>query len=648
MRPLIAKTRTIAGLTMAGLVLIVILAVSLPFVRLADNALRDFLLTTASPWTTPPKDIVIVAITEDTLKDFAYRSPIDRGFLARILTKILAAGPKVVGLDILFDQATEPAKDEALRAVLKSAPHPVIIAYADAANGLTSHQSAYLAHFSEGLATGAVDIAKDRADGTVRNFLPGHDHGDQWHPSLVAAMAATQAIPVPRQALPMTYYRRPGGEPYAFPEYPAQTVALLPTAWFKDKYVLIGTDLPADDRHRTPFALINGPARGTLAGVVIHAQALAQIIAGDHLTLVRGPLMGLLTAFLVGLSIAVAYVNASPYRRVLLVLLLLLALWGAGFAMFHYRGTYVHMVLPSLAIAIANGLASTHLWYRDRQERRFIENAFSHYVSPAYVHSLIAHPEQLRLGGERREVTYVFTDIAGFTTLAESTDPEVMSRLLNSYLDGLCGLFLEHGATIDKLIGDAVVGFFGAPIEQPDHAERAVSLVLAIDAFSQSFRKTQAENGLALGVTRIGAHTGPAIIGNFGGKKFFDYTGLGDTVNTAARLEGANKVFGTRVCVSGPVAALSPAHRFRPIASVVLKGKHEAVDVLQPLGPDSLDGELEVAYRAAYALIERGDASALAAVEDLAARWPDDPLVEFHLQRLRRGETGVRIAMTEK
>jgi class 3 adenylate cyclase len=245
-------------------------------------------------------------------------------------------------------------------------------------------------------------------------------------------------------------------------------------------------------------------------------------------------------------------------------------------------------------------------------------------------------------------VTYVFTDIAGFTTLAESTEPEVMSRLLNSYLDGLCGLFLEHGATIDKLIGDAVVGFFGAPIEQPDHAERAVGLVLAVDAFSQSFRQAQTLNGLALGITRIGAHTGPAIIGNFGGKKFFDYTGLGDTVNTAARLEGANKVFGTRVCVSGPVAALSPAYRFRPIASVVLKGKLEAVDVFEPLRPDSLDTELEATYGAAYALIERGDNGALAALEDLAARWPDDRLVEFHLRRLHRGETGVRIAMIEK
>ncbi len=648
MRPLLAKTRTIAGLTAAGLVLIVVLAVSLPFVRLADNALRDLLITTVSPWTSPPGDIVIVAVTEDTLKSFAYRSPIDRGFLAKVVAKILAAGPRAVGIDVLFDQATEPGKDDALEAVLKSATHLVIIAYADAVNGLTPHQAAFLAHYSEGIATGTVDFAKDRGDGTVRNLLPGRDHGGQWHPSLDAAMAATQGIAVPTDALPMTYYHGARGEPYAFPQYPAQAVAFLPPAWFKDKYVLIGTDLPASDRHRTPFALIDGPGRGNLAGVTIHAHALAQLVAGDRLTLVQGPWLGGLILLLAGLSVVVVYISAGPYWRVFLVLLLLAALWAASIAAFHYRGTYVPLLLPSLAVIIANGLASTHLWYRDRLQRRFIESAFSHYVSPAYVRTLIADPERLRLGGERREVTYVFTDIAGFTTLAEAAEPEVTSRLLNSYLDGLCGLFIEHGATIDKLIGDAVVGFFGAPVDQPNHAERAVGLVLAIDAFCQSFRQSQARDGLALGITRIGAHTGPAIIGNFGGTQFFDYTGLGDTVNTAARLEGANKYFGTRICVSGPVRALSPAHRFRPIASVVLKGKHEAVDVFEPLAADSLEPALEAAYAAAYTLIERGDKGALAAVEDLAAHWPDDPLVEFHLQRLRRGETGVRIALSEK
>jgi adenylate cyclase len=134
-------------------------------------------------------------------------------------------------------------------------------------------------------------------------------------------------------------------------------------------------------------------------------------------------------------------------------------------------------------------------------------------------------------------VTYMFTDLEGFTTLVETEDPVLVTKTLNTYLDRICDLFLDHGATIDKIIGDAVVGFFGAPELQENQAEMAVNLALAVDEFSESFRRVAAEQGLRLGMTRIGINKGKAVIGNFGGDRFFDYTGQGDTVNTAARLE---------------------------------------------------------------------------------------------------------------
>ena len=648
MRPLTAAMRSNAARAAAALALLAILVISWPFVRLADNAARDLMLTTISPWVKPPKDIVMVAVTEDTLKGYPYRSPIDRGLLATVISRVLAAGPRAVGIDILFDQPTEPAKDAALRAVLKSASAPVFIATADAANGLTAAQTTYLKRFSAGLGTGAADLIKDRGDGTVRTLSPGQRRDGSWRPSLVAAMAASQGIAVPSEPMPMTYFRSDKGDPFVFPHYPAHTVALLPPAWFKDKYVLIGADLPTSDRHRTPFALVDGPALGTLSGLAINAHALAQLIAGDRLMVLHGlPLMGAIIV-LAGLGLSIAFFDTGPLTRVLMAMALLAMLWIANVLLLRHSGLFVPPVATTLAVVVANALASTFVWYRDWQNRQFIENAFSHYVSPAYVKTLIAHHDRLRLGGERREVTYVFTDIAGFTSLAEATDAEALTRLLNDYLTGLCGLFLEHGATIDKLIGDAVVGFFGAPIEQPDHAARAVSLLLAIDRFSQSFRAAQAAKGIELGITRAGAHTGTAIIGNFGGAQFFDYTGLGDTVNVASRLEGANKHFGTRICVSGAVAAAAPEHRFRPIASVVLKGKATPVEVLQPLAPDDPDADLADGYAKAYGALERGEACALASFERLATRRPHDPLVRFHLERLRRGESGTTIVLAEK
>ncbi len=648
MRPLTSAMRSNAARAAAALALVAVLAISLPFIRLADNAARDLMLTTISPWTSPPSDIVMVAVTEDTLGAYPYRSPIDRGLLATVISRVLAAGPRAVGIDILFDQPTEPAKDAALRAVLKSASVPLFIATADATNGLTAAQTGYLKRFSTGLGTGSADLIKDRGDGTVRTISPGQYRDGSWRPSLVATMAASQAIVVPSTPMPMTYFHSDKGDPFVFPHYPAHTVALLPPAWFKDKYVLIGADLPTSDRHRTPFAVIDGPALGTLSGLAINAHALAQLVAGVRLTVLNSlPLIGAVIV-LAGFGLGIAFFDTGPFNRALLVAALLAILWIANVLLLRHSGLFVPPLTTTLAVVVANGLASTYVWYRDWLNRKFIENAFSLYVSPAYVKTLIAHHDRLRLGGERREVTYVFTDIAGFTSLAEATDAEALVRLLNDYLTGLCGLFLEYGATIDKLIGDAVVGFFGAPIAQPDHAERAVELLVAIDRFSQSFRAAQAAKGFDLGITRAGAHTGTAIIGNFGGAQFFDYTGLGDTVNVASRLEGANKHFGTRICVSGAVAAACPDHRFRPIASVVLKGKATAVEVLQPLTLDDSDAELVDGYAKAYGALERGEACALSSFEHLAGKWPDDPLVRFHLERLRRGEGGTTIVLVEK
>jgi adenylate cyclase len=648
MRPSIAAATPFAAGLAAAVVLAAVLLAALPFIRIADNAARDLMLTTVSPWTKPPDGIVLVTVTEETLATFPYRSPIDRAFLATILARMLEGAPRAVALDILFDQPTEPEKDEKLRAVLKGAGDKVVIAWADETNGLTPGQSAYLAAFAAGLKVGTADIVRDRSDGTVRTLSTGHRRNGHWIDSLPAALAKSRGAAVPADFLPMTYYRAESALPFAFVTYPAHAVPLLPAPWFRDKLVLIGADLPASDRHRTPFALLNGPERGALAGLAVHAHALAQLVAGDRLS-EAGPLrQGLALAVLSALALLTVRAGIGPHLRILLVLALLAGVWGGAFLLLRATGFLLPPVVPSLAVVTVAGLAATHVWYRDRRQRRFIEGAFSHYVSPAYVKTLIAHPENLRLGGERQEATFVFTDIAGFTGLAEDTDPQVLSLLLNRYLDGLCGLFLEHGGTIDKIIGDAVVGFFGAPVSQPDHAERAVALMLAVDAFSEAFRREQEGLGRAMGATRAGAHCGSAIIGNFGGTQFFNYTGLGDTVNTAARLEGANKYFGTRICVSGAVAEAAPGHRFRPIGKVVLKGKSQPVEVLQPLNAAEAAGALVAAYGDAYARLAARDPGALAAFERLALDWPDDPLATFHLGRLRRGETGSTIALSEK
>jgi class 3 adenylate cyclase len=274
-----------------------------------------------------------------------------------------------------------------------------------------------------------------------------------------------------------------------------------------------------------------------------------------------------------------------------------------------------------------------------------IKGAFSHYLAPTVIDELVADPEKLRLGGERREITALFSDIAGFTTTSEGLAPEELVDLLNQYFTETCDVVLRHGGTIDKIVGDALHLLFNAPVDQPDHAERAVRCGLEL---SECCRRLKTERGLELGDTRIGINTGFAVVGNFGGSARFDYTAHGDAVNTAARLEGANKYLGTLICVSAETRARCGGIAFRPIGKLILQGKHEAVEVYEPLQPGAVSETLLTDYEAAYELMARRDPGARDAFLELAGRFPDDGLICLHADRLRSGEAGDTIRLSGK
>src|SRR5215210_3516209 len=189
----------------------------------------------------------------------------------------------------------------------------------------------------------------------------------------------------------------------------------------------------------------------------------------------------------------------------------------------------------------------------------------SRYFSPNVAERLAGDGSVLDLTGQRREVTSLFTDITGFTALVESLDPDVLAELLNDYLCEMTNVVFAHDGTVAKIVGDAIHVLFGAPGDQPDQGDWAVSCALDPDACAENFRARWRDRGVSLGATRIGVHAGPAIVGNFGGGRFFDYTAYGDTINTAARLETVNKQLGTRLCVSAAVAARAENFRGRPI-----------------------------------------------------------------------------------
>jgi adenylate cyclase len=278
------------------------------------------------------------------------------------------------------------------------------------------------------------------------------------------------------------------------------------------------------------------------------------------------------------------------------------------------------------------------------RERRWIRRAFSSYISPNLVSHLLAHPEELRLGGERRECSFVLTDISDFTPLVETHPPERLVALLNEYLDGVVGIALRHEGTLDRVVGDAVAVLFSAPLAQDDHAQRALRCALEIDRFSRALQEEKLREGIALGHTRIGVHTGVVTVGNVGGRGMLDYRALGDPVNTTSRLEGVNRMLGTRICVSGDTASRCPGFSGRPVGRLLLKGRRLPIEAFEPLDPGELREPAVQAYLEAYRLLEAGDPGALGALTALF----DDPVANFHAARLRLGESGALVVLEQK
>ena len=254
------------------------------------------------------------------------------------------------------------------------------------------------------------------------------------------------------------------------------------------------------------------------------------------------------------------------------------------------RGAFDFLTKPIDFLDFETTLAKTirHVEILRDARRRMLKAERAHaslsrYFSPNLAEQLASDADAISLSGQRREIATLFTDIASFTALVETLEPDVLGPLLNDYLTGMTDLVFAHDGTVAKIVGDALHVLFGAPGEQPDHTDRAVNCALALDEYAQSFRNQCYLKGIALGVTRIGVHAGPAIVGNFGGGRFFDYTAYGDTINIAARLEAANKQLGTRICVSAILAAKAKDFRGRPVGDLMLRGRTEALRAFEPL-----------------------------------------------------------------
>jgi adenylate cyclase len=447
-------------------------------------------------------------------------------------------------------------------------------------------------------------------------------------------------IPTTRDGQLWIHYSQANPERY-IPAWKILDQRLKPK-YLAGNIVIIGTSAKGlMDQRNNALGLI-------IPGVEAHAQAIEQILNQTFLARPHWALwLELLVILVGGLIVGIIALNSRAIFSATFTLTVISGLNISGWIAFSRHGLLLDLFTPSLILLITFSIASIIHHRSTERKQQWIKEAFSRYVSPNFVSHLVEHPESLKLGGERRFCSFIFTDLSDFTSLMESIDPSEAVNLLNTYLDEMIAIAFQHDGTLDRIVGDAVAIMFSAPVAQSDHQQRAFNCAIEMHRFASRYLAALNSKGIAFGKTRIGVHSGEVIIGNFGGSTIFDYRALGDTVNTASRLESLNKHLGTTMCVSEDTLKGCKNVNVRPVGQIVLKGKTKPLAVYEVLEIEDISTPADE-YIAAYELIETNPAKAIKAFKILANLFPEDALITFQLNRLMNNERGIVITMTQK
>ncbi|HEX41621.1 MAG TPA: adenylate/guanylate cyclase domain-containing protein [Phycisphaerales bacterium] len=394
---------------------------------------------------------------------------------------------------------------------------------------------------------------------------------------------------------------------------------------FKDCYVFVGCSAPA------LLDLRPTPVNPKCPGVVLHTTFVDNLITDSFMADAtrQAVILGVI-ATAVGAAVCLTYAGRW-WQAVPLAMGWLGLPLGAGFAAYD-RGWWWPVAVHELSAAFGLvGALAMNYWAEGRQ-KAFIKQAFRHYLSGEVIEKILRDPDHLQLGGEKRELTIMFTDLAGFSTFSEKLGPVELTALLNDYLSEMTDIIMEEGGTLDKYEGDAIIAFWNAPLEQPDHAVRACRAALRCQRRLAQLRDEYAKNTGAALRMRVGINTGDVVVGNMGSRKRFNYTILGDAANLASRLEGANKAFATETMVSDSTwSRVSAAFTGRKLADLRVVGRKSAVAVYELAG---LAGEAAPAGWDAFAEgLEHFRQGRFDEAIRVFEQLPDDPTAGLYLRR---------------
>jgi adenylate cyclase len=643
-------------ITLAGLLLAFFVALKswdIPLLRDAERTLFDYRQVLAAPKSAQDKRILMVPYTDETTRLTYKRSPLDRGIMAKALKRLDSLGPKAIGIDILIDQPQ--LEDDELIAVFRGMKTPTHLAFAStdaASDKILFEQTQFLKDFQAKIKTNSVGptniVIQADGDNVLRrwaNITPGA-------PPRIPNAMIPEAKAFANYKGSVVYLQPALKEEPVFATIPIETFAqdelfASPEAveMFREqvqgRYILIGGNLVDIDVFETPMTRLAGKDESpTMWGVDIYAHMLAQALDNRFLAPVGIGLIGLASLLVVLGGAITGAASLRPIFAAPVMIAQLAAIVGVpfwfGFSGFDTYGLPAFGWLIGWALAFAFvGAAARAL---GAEKRKFAQSALGKYLPADIAGQIMKDPDSLRLHGEKREIYVVFTDLEGFTKLSHAIEPEMVATLLNRYLDMLSDVVLKHGGTIDKFVGDAVVAFWGAPISRPDDADRAVRAAIAMHEAGEEFRRTVPEGVPPIGKTRAGLHFGEAIVGNFGGEGRIQYTALGDSMNTAARLESANKQTKSSVMVSDEVVKRTSLDIFRPMGEVVLRGRATPIAIFEPVPSMPDDERKHLSALSARAI--KGDAAALQELSAESEKRPDDKSLGNLVYRLTNQETG--------
>jgi adenylate cyclase len=632
--------------TRAHAILIVLAVWSTAFALQATGAWREVELKVFDALTvlTAPRKtvlpITIVAIDEASFAQVNVRWPWPRSLFARVVERLAQAGAAVIVLDVLFPETSDPADDEALAHAIRRAGNVVLAA--DHAYQETTQLRQWLrvdpaAVFTgAGAVSGLATVELD-SDGFVRSVPQASDA--LWRRTIETLLRARPGL-VEQPDASAELMIRHLGPPQTFPYVSFYQLlsgdGAIGGDHFRDQIVFIGratrSSLGAgtaqDDLFATSFLATSGKLT---PGVEVHATIVENMLTDRAITVLDPQWALVLMTALLALAVPALLRWHPLWSGVWILALAACAAGGAAWSFGQYNLWWPAgaTVAALAALYVAMGLAS---YISERRRAEQVTNAFGKYVSPQVVRELMARPELLKLGGRRREVTVLFTDLAGFTSISERLPPENVAQVVNTYLTAMTRLIMAAGGTVDKFIGDAVMAFWGAPLDDPDHALHAVGTAMAMQEAMAKLQPALTALGCAGLSMRIGINSGPVIVGNMGSEDRFDYTVVGDCVNLASRLEGVNKLYGTRILVSENTARLLPAgFSLRKVDVVRVAGKKQPVSIFSPCE----DPELVLRSDAALRAYGDGDwPGACRAWEHVLAHAPGDGVATLFLERI--------------